>query len=372
MDYRMLGRTGLKVSVIGLGLEYMKDQPRETVVHAIHEAIAAGVNYFDTIFSMSDYLDNLGVAFAGFRDRIFITGHLGSTEKDGQYAKSRIVKKSESSFLNVLARLDTDYVDILFLHNCDGPKDYAQLTKMNGQLEQAIRLRDEGKARFIGFSGHTVETAFQAIQTGHVDVLMFPVNMPSHCVEGKRELLNACASRNIAVVAMKPYAGGKLFQSKRTLDIASYQSGGPSIKVKKNASITPVQCLSYVLTQPGVITTVPGCKNTAEVADALAYLTATPEERDFSMVLTDFDQYVRGVCTYCNHCLPCPVKINIGETMRFLDFVEHEHSLKTRADYADLSAHAADCTGCNACTRRCPFGVDVVPRMKDAAAVLGK
>lgn len=371
MDYRILGRTGLKVSAVGLGLEYMKGQPRETVVDAVRAAIAAGVNYFDVIFSMADYLDNLGAAFAGFREQILLTGHLGSTEKDGQYAKTRAVKKSEAAFLELLARLNTDHVDVLFLHNCDRPNEYAQLMQPNGQLDLALRLRDDGKARFIGFSGHTVATALQAIETGHVDVLMFPVNMPGHSVEGKRELLNACAARNVAVVAMKPFAGGKLLQPKRTVDIAAYQAGGPSVRVQKNAPITPVQCLAYTLAQPGVVTTVPGCKNAAEVAGALAYLTAAPEERDFSTVLTDFARYVSGECTYCNHCLPCPAKIDIGETMRLLDMARVELSAQVRAAYGAMPTHAADCSECNACTQRCPFGVEVVPRMKEAVAVFG-
>jgi predicted aldo/keto reductase-like oxidoreductase len=355
-----------------MGLEYMKDQPRETVIAAIRAAITAGVNYFDIIFSMTDYLDNLNAAFAGSRDRIFITGHLGSTEEDGQYAKSRHVKKSETAFLNLLDRLNTDHVDIIFLHNCDVPRDYAQLTKANGLLDLALRFRDEGKARFIGFSGHTVDTALQAVETGHIDVLMFPVNIPGNSVEGKRHLLNVCASRNVAVVAMKPFAGGKLFQPKRTLDIASYQSGGTSFKVKKNTPVTPVQCISYVLAQPGVVTTVPGCKNADEVAQALAYLTSTTEERDYSTILTEFDQYVSGECTYCNHCLPCPAKINIGETMRFLDLVKQEMTSRLFASYEAMNAHAGDCKGCNACAKRCPFSVDIVNRMKEALTVFGK
>lgn len=371
MEYRKLGRTGLDVSAISLGLEYLHNQPRETVISTVREAIAGGMNYFDVIFSFPDYLDNLGAAFAGHREKVILTAHLGSTEKNGQYAKSRALKKSEAAFLALLDRLNTDYIDVLFLHNCDTQKDYERLIKPNGILELALRLRDQGKARYIGFSGHTVATATQAIETGHVDVLMFPVNLPSNAVEGKRELLNACAARGVAVVAMKPFGGGKLLQENRTVQLASYQAGGESMKVKKTAPITPVQCLAYVLSQPGVSTAVPGCKSAEEVSAALGWLTATEAEKDFSEILAGFEQFVSGECTYCNHCLPCPSKIDIGQTMRLLDMAREELTAQIRATYNQMSTHASDCSECNACTERCPFGVDVVPKMKETVAVFG-
>jgi aryl-alcohol dehydrogenase-like predicted oxidoreductase len=65
MEYRKLGRTGLDVGVIGLGTEYLNQQPRETVVAAVREAIERGVNYIDLVFSFPAYLDNLGAALRG-------------------------------------------------------------------------------------------------------------------------------------------------------------------------------------------------------------------------------------------------------------------------------------------------------------------
>lgn len=100
MEYRQLGRTGLDVSVVGLGLEYLNGQPRDTVVETIHTAIDAGVNYFDVIFSLPDYLDNMRAAFAGQRNRVLLTGHLGSLHKNGQYMRHRDPKKNEAGFLS--------------------------------------------------------------------------------------------------------------------------------------------------------------------------------------------------------------------------------------------------------------------------------
>lgn len=367
MELCKLGRTGLDVGTIGLGTEYLNGQPRETVVSVVQEAIERGVNYLDIVFSFPEYLDNLAVALQGRRERVILTGHLGSTAKNGQYQKSRSVKKSEVYFLDLLSRLGTDYVDVLFLHNCDTQKDYDKLMNPSGILGLAHRLQQEGKARFIGFSGHTVATTLQAVESDHVDVLMFPISMVAHAAPGKLDLFKACVKHNVGLVAMKPYAGGKLLSKERTIRVARYMTGGAeAFKVKKSAPITPVQCLSYVLSQVGVCTTVPGCKNLEQLTAALAYWEATEEERDFSAILSDFQQYVTGECVYCNHCLPCPSEIDVGQTVRLFEMAQQHLTAELQAAYDALPARASDCVECGACTERCPFGVDVISRMGQA------
>ena len=369
MEFRQLGRTGLKISEISLGTEYLPGQSRETVVDVVHTAIEHGVNYFDVIFSFPEYLDNLGAAFQGYRDRIFLAGHLGSTVKDGQYSRSRNIKKSETVFLDLLSRLGIDYVDILFLHNCDPQKDYDRLMKPNGQLDLARRFQQEGKAKFLGFSGHTVSTSLQAVESGHVDLLMFPINMAANAVPGKRDLLKACVNHNVGIIAMKPFAGGKLLRKDRTVKVSATQMGGEARKIKKARSITAVQCLAYALAQVGVTTTVPGCKDVDQLRETLAYLQATEEEKDFSTILADFQQYEHGECVYCNHCLPCPAAIDIGQTLRFLDMAQQRVTTELKAAYNALSAKASDCTECKACETRCPFGVHVIPKMQQTVAL---
>jgi predicted aldo/keto reductase-like oxidoreductase len=286
VDYRKLGRTGLEVSAIGLGTEYLKGQPPETVVSVVREAIEHGVNYFDVVFSFPDYLDNLAVGFQGQRERVILTGHLGSTVKDGQYCRSRSPKKSEPFLLEVLARLGTDYVDIHFLHNSNRQRDYDTLMKPGGLLDLARRLQQEGKARFIGFSGHTLDTALQVVESGEIDVLMFPINLAGNATPGKKDLFKACVAHDVGLVAMKPYAGGKLLRKERSVRIAGYSTSGAAVNIKKSKPITPVQCLAYVLAQVGISTAVPGCADSAQLAAALAYASAAEEEKDFSGLLS--------------------------------------------------------------------------------------
>jgi predicted aldo/keto reductase-like oxidoreductase len=129
-----------------------------------------------------------------------------------------------------------------------------------------------------------------------------------------------------------------------------------------------------VLAQRGVTVALPGVKTKDELAAALHTLEASEAECDFSRLLADFGRYVEGECTYCNHCLPCPVVIDIGKVNRLLDgALVNAHgdfglAAGLREAYAALPVKASACTDCGACTQRCPFGVDVVPRLQQAVA----
>ena len=369
MEYRKLGRTGLDVGVIGLGGDYLHGQPRETVVSVVHQALEHGVNYIDMPLAFPEYRDNFGAALRGQRERVILTGHLGSTVKDGQYCKSRNAKKSEEFFHDCLARLGTDYVDVLLLHNFNTFKDLDSVMKPRGLMELAHRLQQEGKARFIGISAHDIALVTKAVESGQIDVVMFPINLIGNAMPGRKELLSLCARRGVGVVAMKPYGGGKLLQHKGTFRAARYQTGGESFKARITPGITPARCISYVLAQVGVSTTVVGVKDEAELAAALHTLDATDAERDFGAVVAGFGRYVEGECVYCNHCLPCPAVIDIGQVSRLVDVAEGSVAEELRMAYGALPVKASACTECGACVERCPFGVDAISKMRQAVAL---
>lgn len=374
METRKLGKTGFDVSVIGLGTEHLDKRPRKTVVSVIHEAIDRGVNYFDLVFSFSEYRDNLGAALKGRRHKVIIAGHIGCAETDGRYRKTRFVRECDLLFHDLLTRLNTEYIDVLVLQFVDKEEDYEEIMKPRGLMHLARRLRKQGKARAIGLSGHKIPVALKAVESGQIDVLMFPLNLAWDVVPGREEILQACAEEEVGLVAMKVFAGGRIFGK------------------REGKSVTPVKCLDYALSQTGVSTAVPGVKNIDELKEVLQYLEATEEEKDFSSVVRDFQEDIRGNCVYCNHCLPCPVGIDIGRTIRLLDKVLAASSDRLKDDYKarsqkrnfyypgriraaalnrkDHSIQASACTECGVCMERCPFEVDVISKMKQAAELL--
>lgn len=370
MKYRKLGKTGLEVSIIGLGTEYLNRKAKETVVSVVHEAIEEGVNYFDLVFAFPEYRDNFSAAFKGYRDKIIIAGHVGCAETNGQYRLSRDVKENETLFLDLLKRLHTDYVDILMIQMVNAFESYDRIMKPGGLMELAQRFQQEGKTRFIGISGHHPLGVMRFIEDGLIDVLMFPINLAWNFTPGRKEVLQTCDRQGVGLVAMKIFAGGRIFQR------------------KKSISIDPVQCINYVLSQPGVCTTVPGVKNTKQLRAALQFLNVTEMQKDFSSILTEFQEDLKGNCVYCNHCLPCPVGIDIGRVIQMVDKAMYNISDDLKGDYKTLqkkinfyypgrirtsrsqfkglSIKASECVECGVCMERCPFDVDVISKMKQA------
>lgn len=381
MQYQKLGRTGVDVSIIGLGAEHLEQSPLDDIISVVDTALNGGVNYIDLFMASPDVRDNFGIALKNRRQKVLIAGHLGATLKNGQYNRSRDKELCEYYFNDLLTRLHTDYIDVLMLHYIDEPDDYDKVFNTeDGILELALRLKKEGKARMIGMSSHCVPVSFEAVNSGYIDVLMFPVNPATDTLPGdieieaafqastykqpraeisptsRRDLYHACAAHGVCIVAMKPYAAGWLFTK-----------GNPSSIV-----LTPVQCLNYALSQPGVCAVVPGCRTANEVKTALAYLEASDSEKDFSAIDTNSVWKLQGSCMYCNHCLPCPVSIDIAAVTRLADTARYARDSRITDVYEALPVTASACTECGVCTERCPFKVDVVCNMKRAAVTFGR
>ncbi|MBN1685193.1 MAG: aldo/keto reductase [Spirochaetales bacterium] len=364
MDYRRLGRTDEKISMISLGTEYLIDLPEDHVIKVIRRALDAGINYFDLFWAKPEFRDIMGKAFERARRNVLLAAHLGSTHQDGQYKAVRNIEKSSLFFEDFLTRYRTNYADVLFLHNSDGREDYDEIMKPGGLKDLALDYKASGKAKYIGFSGHTVDTAMEAVKSGIIDVLMFPINIAGHAVPRKQELLRACMEHDVGLIAMKIFAGGKLLDKWNSMEIPGHLVGGKERKLERSGNLSPVAGIHYVLSQPAVTAVVPGCRDIPELERDLAYLGCSAGEKDYSAALKDIRQFEEGECVYCNHCLPCPQSIDIGPVIRSLE-------TSNREAYAALTVPATECVECGECESRCPFGVEVIPKMQQAAALFG-
>ncbi len=354
METRILGRTGLEVGVVGLGAEHL-DTTRQNMDAVLDLAVRTGVNYVDLVYNdPSDahavHWDTIGPAIRRHRDHLVLTAHWG-------FVRHEPVDHCQQCFDQALDRLGNDYAEIAMLTMVDSESLWT------GWAQEAIERLEvyqrDGRVGFIGLSNHNPDVARMAVESGSIDVLMFPINLYQHHGDEEREaLLTSCAEHQVGVVAMKPYYGGRLLTTE----------GRPT-------GITPAQCLHYVLSQP-VATAVPGARNPDEMRQALSYLKASVEEKRFAPLHDELEDRLRGQCVECQHCLPCPQDIPIPSVISNLDYVEFyghgpSHDQGSREWYASLEAKASDCTECEVCLERCPFDVDIIGKMRRAVEVFG-
>ncbi len=376
MKYRVLGKTGLQVSEIGLGGEWLERHNTQEVKEVIDACEQAGINILDCWMSEPNVRSNIGRALEGRRDKWYIQGHIGSTWQDGQYVRSRQLDQVKEAFEDLLTRMRTDYIDLGMIHFVDEAAEFERV--IGGEFMAYVRsLKEAGRIRHIGLSTHNPDVAKLAAQQGEIEMILFSVNPAfdlhpatedldeyfsdnydeslSGIAPEREALYKICEQQNVGITVMKGYAGGRLFDARTS---------------PFGVALTPVQCLHYALTRPAVASVMVGVDTPAHVQAAVAYETATDQEKDYASVLAGAPHhaYPAGQCTYCGHCAPCPKGIDIAMVNKLYDLatMQQEVPATIRAHYEQLKAAAADCIGCKACETRCPFQVSVAERMEKA------
>ena len=265
MNYRMLGRTGLRVSEIGLGAEWLERHSRSEVVEIVRYCGEQGINILDCWMPGPEIRSALGEAIRGDRSRWIIQGHLGSTWQNGQYVKTRNLEKVKEAFSDLLSRFHTDYIDLGMIHFVDEEKEFHEI--MNGEFyAYADSLKEKGIIRHIGMSTHNPAVARLAAESGVIEMILFSINPAFDMLPAtedlniyfekatygeniggiapeRAELYRICEQNGVGITVMKGYAGGRLF------DAAASPFG---------VALTPVQCLHYALTRPAVASVMVG------------------------------------------------------------------------------------------------------------------
>jgi predicted aldo/keto reductase-like oxidoreductase len=160
----------------------------------------------------------------------------------------------------------------------------------------------------------------------------------------------------VGIMVMKPYGGGILLDSRLS---------------PFGRSMTIPQCLQYALDRPAVISCLLGVRSKSDLADAICFYSSAQRERDYSFISGLQHQDMRGTCVYCNHCLPCPVGIDIAAVHKYFDLFKVGDAL-AKEHYKALVKRAKDCIECGSCEKNCPFQVNVGEKMKQAVVLLEK
>ncbi len=378
MRYRTLGKTGLQVSEIGFGAEWIGDMDAEEVRAMAKCGIEAGMNIVDCWMADPAVRSALGIAIEPERDKWIIQGHVGSTWQDGQYVRTRDMAVVPAAFEDLLERLRTDHVELGMIHFVDAVQEFKDI--MAGPFYAYVQeLLEQGKIEHVGLSTHNPDVAQLAAEDGRIEMIMFSINpafdlMPAteniddyfgdyadESLAGmdpvRAKLYATCEANNVGITVMKPFAGGRL------LDAATSPFG---------VALTPAQCIHYCLTRPAVASVMAGVQNLAQMQEALAYVDTPAEQLDYASVLAGAQAHAYyGQCTYCGHCAPCVKGINIALVNKYADLAEMHDSVPEGVGqhYRELDVTAADCIGCGDCEARCPFGVPIAEKMARTATL---
>ena len=380
MRYRKLGKTGIEVSEIGFGGEWLERHEEAESVELLKYAHDKGVNIVDCWMPDPKSRDIIGKAMKGCRDSWYVQGHLGSTYQNGQYARTRDMKYVKPAFEDLLARFETDYIDLGMIHYIDSMDDWN--TAMNGDFIKYVHeLHDKAVIKHIGLSTHNPKIGKMAVQTSFIEMILFSINPAfdmrpatedldsmfagydntdySGIDPDRAEFYQMCEENNVGLTVMKGFFGGRLFNAEQS---------------PFGVAFTPVQLIHYALTRPGVSSILCGYDTKEQIDEAVAYESASDDEKDYASVIASAPLHsYTGQCTYCGHCKPCPVDIDIAMVNKFYDLAAAQESVpeSVMEHYKSLEHTASECIGCKGCESRCTFGVEIANRMVKTADLFG-
>ncbi len=376
MQYRKLGKTDLEVSILGYGCMRlpvidgdMKNVDETEAARCIRRAIDAGVNFVDTAYIYHGGASEVAV---------------GKALKDGYREKALLMDKSPTWLLEKpedyekyldeqLQRLDTDYLDIYLFHSL-GEKSFEEKVKGLNLYERALRAKEQGKIRAIGWSFHDKPDNLKPmIDAGIGEVMLVQYNMLDR---KNKEMIAYAAQNGIGVIVMGPVGGGKL------------ASPPPEVAAKMREEgrepFDPELALRFVLSNPNVSIALSGMSNIEQVESNLDIADRfTPFIKDdFGVVDKSIEQYkplTDLYCTGCNYCMPCPYEVNIPLNFTLMNYFKVFHAYGyAKGQYKFIGVFdflpgkpASECTECGECEPKCPQDIPIIAQLKETAETLG-
>jgi aryl-alcohol dehydrogenase-like predicted oxidoreductase len=333
LEYRVLGRTGLKVTAVSYGAMRTRDAA------VVHRAIDLGINYIDTADCYMDGNNEkmIGEVLKTRRKEVLVATKVHILEVPEMMAS---VEKS-------LTSLQTDVIDVIQIHGM-GSKDQMKDPRV---MEALSRMKKEGKVRFIGFSTHQNQTELllESAVMGFYDMVLAGYNFKSPPELG--EAIGKAAKAGIGIVAMKTQAGGY---------------SDPSL-----GNWSPHQAaLKWVLKNPGVACAIPSMVNYSQIEENVRVMGQTMGWSDRKKLWAYGNAIDKHLCRMCDACRgKCPKSVLVPDVNRCLMYSKGygDEDLAIWAfRHLPVSGRPEVCLECSSCTVSCRFGIDVRKHMLDA------
>jgi hypothetical protein len=348
---RDLGKTGIRLPIVSMGA-MNSDNPE--LVRASYDN---GVRHFDTAslyaFGRNEQMLGKVIKEMGVRDKVVIATKerlAGQADVGHAEAKAKFIKLAEGS----LRRLQTDYVDMIYIHSVD---NLEQLDEAS--LEAMEQLKKDGKARATGVSTHQsmADIISKVTEDDLCDVVLTSMNVSLADDTALREAIDKAVAKGIGLIAMKTQAGGRRLPNQESL--TRYE----------NATMQQAM-LKWVLRHESITTAIPGYTSYQQMEELLPVARGLEYTEDEKRFLADNQlQLGLGFCRQCRQCLAsCPQGADVPTLMRtHMYAAQYSNFSQARItlDGIEPERSLGACKSCETCVAECVNSVDIAYRIAD-------
>ncbi|MGY5881002.1 MAG: aldo/keto reductase [Candidatus Thorarchaeota archaeon] len=379
MQYRKLGKLG-KTSALGFGCmrlpidEQTRKIKRDEAIALIRKGIDNGITYVDTAWTYHGGESEVVVGLAlkdGYREKVTLVtkcpvGHPEFTKPED----------FERYLDEELERLDVDSLDVYLLHALN-KKSYEEKVLKFNLVERAMKAKEEGKIKHLGFSFHdTVEVLKEIIDSGNFELMLVQYNIVDQV---NHEMINYAGEKGLAVAIMGSVGGGRLAGTELPDEMKKWLSPGRNNFVDL--------AFKFVLSNPNVSVALSGMGSDEMLDDNLALTSRDGYDKPLEMerqsiedISKRFKELCDNICTQCKYCQPCPNEVNISSIFAALQRAEIYGDMEKAKYYYSVigkmpwapGTNASACVECGECLEKCPQGIEIIDQLKKAHEILAE
>ncbi|MHB1458516.1 MAG: aldo/keto reductase [Armatimonadota bacterium] len=358
MEYRELGLTGKKLSVLSLGCGRLPTDDEEAGA-LVSRAIDLGINYLEGCWAYCDQRceQKIRIGVKGKRDKVYIS------------TKSEIKPETTADdlkqcFEESLKRLDVDYVDFYQTWGYNASA-WDAMMKPGGALDVLEDYRSQGLIHHIGMTSHeTNENVLTGLKTGRFESATIIYNMLDR---SKEPVIEYAAENGIGIVVMVPLAGGLLATPSHILSELTPGQQSSTVETSLRFLLSNL----HITTIPSGMTNIPELEENFRICDS--YRPFTPEEMTASIKsLEEYNALGKQFCTGCRYCMPCPSGVDIPGLFQIRNY----NKVFGLVDWAERAYKALDaatlpsnCTECGQCEEKCPNNIQIIDQLKEVSSI---
>jgi len=363
MYQRNLGKTGLKVSVIGFGSSQFRYKEPQDCALLLEEGYEMGINLYDTAKSYQNGEETIGYLKPEIRNELIIitkTGYRGG-------------KGCLTDLQNSLKKIKRKWIDVWMTHMIQSEEEYNLCTDLGGFCDVAYSAKEAGLIRATGASFHApIHVIQRAIKDKAFDVIMLQYNLIERetvfgtGIISHRDILIPSAYENgIGVIAIKILAGGELHHGAHKLrDLSFVNAPYDEIDIS----------IRYSALYPYISSSVIGMINKEQIIKNIHAVDDIRNDnfKEFRKICRIFKDFNKVTCSRCGLCnIECPEKIDIAKIIRLYDQYRLYGMEKTACyKYNQLNCNVLNCTKCKKCLEKCNENIQIIGLLNDAHELL--